>query len=82
MKNTKEMNLTDLEMVSGGTQIENPISPKEAKYRELRTAWEELGFPAHGHTRHELDEICSEWEANNFTPSAYALLAPKKDWAI
>lgn len=86
MKKSAALSESVLEKVTGGVVLtHNSISGSgaadpQAKYREFELAYTQMGFLAHGFTRHQLDAMCDEWEAQGFPGSAAAFLARAKTW--
>ena len=82
----KGVELTDdaLRKVAGGVKastrkVTSVVDP-QVKYREFETAFTSMGFFAHGYTRHQMDALCDQWEAEGFPGTAESFLAKAKNW--
>lgn len=60
----KELELMDLENVTGGADLGSTTSPEKA----LRDAWNSLGLSQRGFTEHMFEEYLDEFTAGNFPP--------------
>ena len=80
-KGTK-LDLDDLEQAVGGIAVvTDPEDQRRlTKYGEFERAWNALGFPLHGYTRHQMDALCDQWKERDYTPAAEEFLQDAKQW--
>ncbi len=63
-KKITDLNLNDLDAVSGGA-----AASESAKYDEFKKAWASLGFEKHGYTSHLMQAFFDEWKKAGYKPS-------------
>ncbi len=73
-----------LEKVAGGVKVSGrkvtSVVDPQAKYQEMEAAFASMGFFSHGFTRHQMDALCDQWEAEGFPGTAESFLIKAKNW--